>query len=344
MMESYIYKKLGEKRIKCEICNHFCTLDNGKRGICNVRKNKNGVLESLVYGKIIARGIDPIEKKPIFHLKPGSLSYSIATVGCNFKCTFCQNSDISQMPADHNGLIRGVDMAPEIIVEQAIRGKCSSIAYTYTEPAVYFEFAFDTAKIAHEKGLANIFVTNGYMSEKAIRMIAPYLDAANVDLKAFNNEFYIKECGARIEPVKENLKLMKSLGILVEVTTLLIPGLNDDPYELQAMAEFIANDLGTETPWHISRFHPCYKKTDCGITSVTALENAYKTGKQAGLKYVYTGNVPGLESENTFCHSCGKLLIKRIGYNIETFFTLDHSNAKTGVCPECGAEIYGFFH
>ncbi len=342
-METYIYEKLDGKKVKCGMCRHFCTLDNGKRGICSVRENKSGVLESLVYGKIIARGIDPIEKKPIFHLKPGSLAYSIATVGCNFKCSFCQNSDISQMPADHNGLIRGVEMSPETIVDQAIRGKCKSIAYTYTEPGIYFEFAFDIAKIAHEKGLANIFVTNGYMSSEAIKMIAPYLDAANVDLKAFNDEFYKKECGARIKPVKENLKLLKSLGILVEVTTLLIPGLNDDPGELKTMAEFIAKELGSETPWHISRFHPCYKKTDCSVTSLAALESAYKTGKQAGLRYVYTGNAPGLDSENTFCHVCGELLIKRIGYNTEIFFPLDDKNSGKAVCPGCGEQIYVSF-
>lgn len=340
-METYIYEKLDNKRVKCGICNHFCIIENGKRGICNVRENRDGILESLVYGKIIARGIDPIEKKPVFHLRPGSYAYSIATVGCNFRCSFCQNSDISQMPSAHNGIIRGVDMSPETIVKQALKGNCTSIAYTYTEPGVFFEFAFDTAKIAHEKGLANIFVTNGYMSSEVIRMIAPYLDAANVDLKSFKDGFYQKECGAKLEPVKENLKLMKTLGILVEVTTLLIPGKNDDIKELEAMADFIAEELGVDTPWHISGFHPCYKMTDCVSTPVTSLEKAYETGKKAGLKYVYTGNAPGLESENTFCYSCGKLLIKRIGYNIETFFIQDDKHPESGLCPDCGAVMYG---
>ncbi len=340
-METYIYDKLDNKRVKCGICNHFCIIDEGKRGICNVRENRGGVLESLVYGKIIARGIDPIEKKPVFHLKPGSYAYSIASVGCNFICSFCQNSDISQMPRDHEGLIRGVDMTPETIVAQAVKGKCDSIAYTYTEPSIFFEFAFDTAKIAHEKGLANIFVTNGYMSSQVIKKIAPYLDAANVDLKSFKDDFYRKECGAKIEPVKENLKLMKALGILVEVTTLLIPGKNDDTEELEAMADFIAKELGVETPWHISAFHPCYRMTKGMPTPVASLEHAYKTGKNAGLRYVYTGNAPGLESENTFCHSCGKLLIKRYAYNIETYFIRDAENSDSLVCPECGIKMYG---
>ncbi len=337
IMETSIYDKLNNNKVKCGICNHFCIVEDGQRGICNVRENRRGTLCSLVYGKIIARGIDPVEKKPIFHFKPGSSSYSIASVGCNFRCSFCQNSDISQMPTDHGGLIRGIDMSPDTIVAQAIRGECASIAYTYTEPAVYFEFAFDTAKLAHDKGLANIFVTNGYMSSKVIKMMAPYLDAANVDLKSFRNDFYQKQCRAKIEPVKENLKLLKSLGILVEVTTLLIPGLNDDAGELKAMANFIAGTLGVETPWHISGFHPCYKMTDHGPTPVTSLEDAYNTGKKAGLRYVYTGNAPGLESENTFCHSCGKLLVERVAYNVKTYFT------KNGECPDCGTELYGIF-
>lgn len=336
-MKTFIYDKLDNNRVRCGMCNHFCIIEDGRRGICNVRENRGGTLESLVYGKIIARSIDPVEKKPIFHLKPGSFSYSIASVGCNFKCAFCQNSDISQMPTDHGGLIRGVDMSPEAIVAQAVKGQCTSIAYTYTEPGIYFEFAFDTAKLAHEKGLANIFVTNGYMSSKAIQKIVPYLDAANVDLKSFKDNFYKKQCGAKISPVKENLKLMKSLGILLEVTTLLIPGLNDDAEELKAMAGFIAGSLGVETPWHISRFHPCYRMTDHGSTPVASLEDAYNIGRKAGLRYVYTGNAPGLESENTFCHSCGRLLVKRLAYNITNYFTED------GKCPDCGTRLYGIF-
>ncbi|MEA1967825.1 MAG: AmmeMemoRadiSam system radical SAM enzyme [Thermodesulfobacteriota bacterium] len=336
-MKTLIFEELDKNRVKCGICNHFCIIEDGKRGICNVRENRGGSLESLVYPKVVARSIDPVEKKPVFHLKPGSSSYSIATVGCNFKCSFCQNSDIAQMPSDHGGLIRGVDTLPEDIVKQAVRGRCESISYTYTEPTVYFELAFETAKIAKEQGLLNIFVTNGYMSSQVIKMIAPYLDAANVDLKSFNDKFYRKECKAKIEPVKENLKLMKSSGILVEVTTLLIPGLNDDPGEIRAIADFIADSLGIETPWHISRFHPCYRLTHPNPTPVASLEKAYKIGKDAGLRYVYTGNVPGLESENTFCHSCGRILVKRSIYDVENYIT-----AK-GRCPDCNTEVYGIF-
>jgi len=237
-MEAYLYKPLNEKKVKCNLCNHRCVIKNGGRGICGVRENQEGTLKTLVYGKLIASNIDPIEKKPLFHFFPGSLSYSIATVGCNFKCLFCQNADISQMPSDRNGMITGDLYTPEDVVDAAVKGNCKSIAYTYTEPTIYFEFAFDTAKLAHAKGIKNVFVTNGYMTSEALQMISPYLDAANVDLKAFNASFYKDVVKAKLEPVKETLKLMKSLGIFVEVTTLLIPGLNDDKHELEMLAEF----------------------------------------------------------------------------------------------------------
>ncbi len=336
-MKTLLFDKLHDNKVKCGMCSHFCVIEDGKCGICQVRKNIKGELFSLVYLKLIARGIDPIEKKPIFHMKPGSKSYSIATAGCNFKCSFCQNSDISQVAADRSAPIRGVDVPPEIIVQQALRGNCASIAYTYTEPTVFFELAMETAKIARQHGLLNIFITNGFMSTKLIEMMAGLVDAVNVDLKAFNEVFYKKQCKARLEPVKENLILMKSLGILVEVTTLLIPGLNDDPDEIAAMAEFIAERLGEETPWHISRFHPCYKMTTKDSTPLNSLKYAFLAGKKAGLKYVYTGNAPGLDSENTFCPGCGTLLIKRFAYNIE------NKVSSQGKCPECNTDIYGIF-
>lgn len=336
-METLFYEKLDDAKVRCRICHHQCTIDPGKRGLCNVRENRQGCLESLVYSKVVARAIDPVEKKPIFHLIPGSLSYSIATVGCNLKCAFCQNSDIAQMPSDHNGLIRGVTMTPEIIVEQAIRGRCQSISYTYTEPTVYVEFALDTARLAREQGLFNIFVTNGYMTPEVIDAAAPYLDAANVDLKAFTDTFYRKWCKARLEPVKQTLKHLKSSGVLVEITTLLIPGLNDDPDELRQMADFIAKDLGVETPWHISRFHPCYRMTDRPVTPLASLETAWKAGKAAGLRYVYTGNVPGLASENTLCHACNRVLVERVAYSVTSAITSD------GKCPDCGTRVYGIY-
>jgi pyruvate formate lyase activating enzyme len=334
-MEAYLYESLKNNEVKCNLCNHRCNIKNGRRGICGVRENRGGVLETLVYGKVIAQHIDPIEKKPLFHFLPGSLSYSIATVGCNFKCRFCQNADIAQMPSDCNGRIVGDAFTPEDVVAEAIKGDCKTIAYTYTEPTVYFEFACDTAKLATKKGIRNVFVTNGYMTEEALQMIHPFLDAANVDLKAFTEDFYKTTCKAKLVPVTETLKRMKSLGIFVEVTTLIIPGLNDDKKELENLSDFLVDALGPETPWHISRFHPTYKLTDRPPTPVETLIRAREIGIKAGLKYVYTGNVPGESGEKTFCHECDHLLIDRWGFYIRD------NRIKNGKCPECGAVVDG---
>ncbi|MBU1182400.1 MAG: AmmeMemoRadiSam system radical SAM enzyme [Proteobacteria bacterium] len=334
-MEALLYEHLKDKKVRCNLCKHNCTIEDGKRGICGVRENREGVLNTLVYGKLIARQIDPIEKKPLFHFLPGSLSYSIATAGCNFKCLFCQNADISQMPDDNKGLIMGGSCTPEDVVASAVKANCKSISYTYTEPTVYFEFARDTAILAQKKGLKNIFVTNGYMSREALGMIQPFLDAANVDLKAYNKDFYRKMCGAKLENVKETLVDMKSSGIFVEVTTLLIPGLNDDKKEIEELAMFITDSLGPETPWHISRFHPTYKLEDRPSTPLETLVSARKTGMKCGLKYVYTGNVPGEEGESTFCYNCGKMLIERIGFYVKK------NAVENGTCPHCRAHIDG---
>jgi pyruvate formate lyase activating enzyme len=303
--------------------------------LCNVRENQDGVLNTLVYGRVIASHIDPIEKKPLFHFLPGSRSYSIATVGCNFRCRFCQNADIAQLPSDHTGAILGDVCTPEEIVNAAESAGCQSISYTYTEPTVFFEFAHDTAKLAHARGIRNVFVTNGYMTAEALNMIHPYLDGANVDLKAFTQTYYKDLCGAKLKHVRETLKLMRSLGIFVEVTTLIVPGLNDDEHELEALALFINNDLGSETPWHISRFHPTYKLTDRSSTPVKTLVTARDIGLNAGLKYVYTGNVPGDTGENTFCTSCGQMVIERWGFQVRKI------RMEKGRCLQCDATIDG---
>jgi pyruvate formate lyase activating enzyme len=336
-MEALLYEKLDQEKVRCKLCSHRCVIKEGKRGICGVRENRNGRLETLVYGRLVAQHVDPIEKKPLFHVLPGSLSYSVATVGCNFKCRFCQNADIAQFPADRNGIIVGDQFKPEDVVERALRAQCKSISYTYTEPTVFFEFALDTARLAHEKGLLNVFVTNGYMTGEALDMIKPFLDAANVDLKAFNDDFYKLQCGAKRKPVMETLKRMKSIGVFVEITTLLIPGLNDAQDELEALAAFIVGDLGPETPWHISRFHPTYKLTDRPSTPVEAIHRAREIGLAAGLRSVYCGNVPGDEGENTYCHNCGLALVKRQGFRIVDNVISDSK------CPSCGVLIYGLW-
>jgi pyruvate formate lyase activating enzyme len=334
-MEAYLYEPLEDKKVKCNLCNHRCVIKDGRRGICGVRQNEDGILKTLVYGKLIARHIDPIEKKPLFHFLPGTLSYSIATVGCNFRCRFCQNADIAQMPGDQQGMIMGEAHSPSEVVDAAQRGGCRSISYTYTEPTIFFEFAYETAKLAHEQGIRNVFVTNGYMTAEALEMITPYLDAANVDLKAFSDTYYKEVCGAALRHVQVTLKLMKSRGIFLEVTTLIVPGLNDDTTELKGLAEFIARDLGIETPWHISRFHPTYKLIERPPTPVKTLIKARDIGLKAGLRYVYTGNVPGNAAENTFCYSCGEKVIERWGFQVGKL------RIKDSRCEKCGAPIDG---
>jgi len=331
MKEASWYKKLSEERVRCDLCNHHCLIDNGKRGICGARENKNGILSSLVYGKIIASNVDPIEKKPLFHFYPGSYSMSIATVGCNFKCAHCQNSDISQMPAENKRII-GQEAPPEAIVRAAEQNDCASISYTYTEPTIFMEYAVDVAKIAKDRGLKNVYVTNGYMTEEVLNDVYPYMDAANVDLKGFTEEHYQKICGARLKPVLESIKLMKKLGVWVEVTTLLIPTVNDSEDDLRGIAEFILS-IGAETPWHVSRFYPTYKMLDVPSTPVRSVVKAREIGLDVGLRYVYTGNIPGDNGESTFCYNCGKTLIQRYGYSISEI------NIKDSKCAFCDADI-----
>ena len=336
-MEALLYDKLEDRKVRCALCSHRCVISEGRRGICSVRENRGGTLNTLVYGRLIARHIDPIEKKPLFHFLPGSLSYSIATVGCNFRCRFCQNADIAQMPADSGGAIIGEQASAAEIVAAAEKGGCRSISYTYTEPTVFFEFALETATLARARGIRNVFVTNGYMTREALEMIGPWLDAANVDLKAFTPTYYQEQCGAKLEHVQETLRNMKSLGVFVEVTTLIVPGLNDTPDELKALAAFLVDDLGPDTPWHISRFHPTYRLTDRPPTPVQTLRKAREIGLAAGLRYVYTGNVPGDTGENTFCPGCGELLIERWGFRVQKLRLGD------GCCGKCGKTIDGIW-
>lgn len=328
MKEARFYQKLKDDKVRCNLCHHKCIISQGKRGICHARENNNGVLYSLVYGKLIACHVDPIEKKPLFHFFPGSKAYSIATLGCNFHCLHCQNWSISQIT--HK--IVGKEFTPEDIIQNAITNRCQSIAYTYTEPTIFFEFAYETAKVAHKKGLKNLFITNGYISTEALEEISPYIDAANIDLKSMNNQFYRNVCGAKLQPILDNIKLYYELGIWIEVTTLIIPGHNDDPRELKKIAEFIRN-IDSTIPWHVTGFHPAYKLNDIQSTHIETLRMAVEIGTQAGLEYVYQGNLR--EGENTNCPQCGKLLIKRNGFGIKV------NKIKMGLCPYCEKKIAG---
>jgi pyruvate formate lyase activating enzyme len=333
MKEAMFYDRLDEKKVRCFLCAHHCVIKEGNRGICSVRENRDGTLYSLVYGRLISMNIDPIEKKPLFHFLPGSTSFSIATVGCNFRCEHCQNNEISQYPKEHEGEIMGQPSTPEAVVEAAVRNGCESISYTYTEPTIFFEFAYDCARLAHQKGIRNVFVSNGYTGPEAAKAIAPYLDGNNIDLKG-SDEFYKKICGARLEPVKKTIRLMKELGVWVEVTTLIIPDHNDSEKDLRDIAEFLSS-IDPSIPWHVTQFYPTYRILDKPRTPVKTLRRAREIGFEAGLKYVYEGNVPGEGGENTYCPECKELLIRRFGFKI------GENTIKDGKCPKCGYAIKG---
>lgn len=336
MKEALLYKKLKGDRVHCALCAHRCVIESGKRGICAVRENREGTLYTLVYGKVVASHVDPIEKKPLFHFLPGTKSFSVATAGCNFRCEHCQNYEISQLPRERPDLvIPGREMSPEDVVEAAVRSGSESIAYTYTEPTIFFEFAFDCAKLASKRGLKNVFVSNGFMTPESARLIAPYLDADNIDLKG-GKEFYREICSARLEPVKKTIMLMKELGIWVEVTTLVIPGLNDSDEDLKEIVRFLIS-VDPGIPWHVTQFYPTYKMLDRPRTPIETLRRARRIGLEEGLRFVYEGNVPGEKGESTYCPSCGETLIERFGYSIERM------SLKDGACPECGEKIEGLW-
>jgi pyruvate formate lyase activating enzyme len=333
LKEASLYEKLEGSRVKCQLCAHNCVISAGKRGKCAVRENIDGILYTLVYGKLCSTAIDPIEKKPLFHFLPGSQTMSIATVGCNLKCLHCQNYSISQYPSYHDGNITGAIHSPIDIVRAALDNNCLSISYTYTEPTIFMEFALDSARLAHDHGLKNIFVSNGFMSAQGAKEIIPFLDANNIDLKG-DDEFYKNICKARLAPVQDTIRLMKSSGVWVEVTTLIIPGLNDSEKTLREIAGFI-HSVDTAIPWHVSSFRPTYKLTDRPATSMNTLRKAYEIGVGAGLKYVYVGNMPGLGGEDTYCPKCKTVLIKRHGFNVIS------NKVKDGKCFECGGLIEG---
>lgn len=336
MYEARFWEKSHDHSVRCNLCRFRCHIAEGKRGVCGVRQNEGGILRTLVYGRSVASNIDPIEKKPLFHLLPGSLSYSVATVGCNFRCLHCQNYQIAQWPAE-KGTIPGEAMSPDEIVARAVDSGCRSISYTYTEPTIFYEYAFDTAVLAHQAGLKNVFVTNGYTTPEALEQIAPYLDAANVDLKSFSESFYRDLTGASLDGVLATLKDYKRLGIWIEVTTLIIPNHNDDREQLQQIAEFIAIELGVETPWHVTAFYPTYKMTNEPPTPVETLAVARQIGIDAGLQFVYTGNIPGADGENTICPKCGKIVVGRHG------FRLTENSLEGGICTYCRAPLAGIW-
>lgn len=335
LKEAVLWQPADGHQVHCQLCRWQCVIADGKLGRCHVRKNIGGTLYSLVYDKLCAANADPIEKKPLFHFQPGSRSFSIATPGCNFQCVFCQNWQISQMPVLQNDL-EGSEYSPESIIEAAVQSRCRSIAYTYTEPTIFMELCAETGRLAKQKGLTNVFVSNGFMSREAIDFAKPWLNAINIDLKAFTEDYYRDLCKAKLEPVLDTIRYVaRQTDIWMEITTLVVPGKNDSDDELKAIAEFIAKEASVDVPWHVSRFYPQYKLTDNAPTGEKELLRAYEIGREAGLRYVYVGNLPGARAESTFCYSCGAMLIERCGYEIIQNVIDDYR------CPTCGAEIAG---
>jgi len=336
MKEALLYKHDIDGRVRCLLCSHSCSIANNHRGLCGVRENIDGVLYSLVYGKVVSESADPIEKKPLFHVLPNSRSYSIATVGCNFSCRHCQNASISQPGTFSADAVPGIDETPRSIVSSALASDCRSISYTYVEPTIFFEFAYDCMQLAKKEGLKNIFVSNGYMSAAATDMLVPVLDAINIDLKSYSDEFYKSICGARLQPVLDSIRRMHAAGVWVEVTTLLIPGLNDSENELRQIADFLMS-IDSAIPWHVTGFYPTYKLTNHPPTSIKDLEKARDIGIRAGLQYVYAGNRPGSGGENSRCPSCGMDVIVRHGFSIEK------NRLIQGKCPACKSPIAGIW-
>jgi pyruvate formate lyase activating enzyme len=351
--EAWFYERQPDGRVRCTLCPQDCRIADGSRGACSVRYHEAGVLYTLVYDRIVASNLEPIEKKPFFHFMPGSLAYSVATVGCNQQCTFCQNWTIAQWPRDQLPrrlagdrreapipltalayVIPGRPQSPDAIVDAALAAGASSIAYTFTEPTIYFELAYDTAVTARSHGLKNVFVTNGYISEPALRKIAPVLDAANVDLKFFREESYRRISRAGLQPILDAIRLYHALGVWVEVTTLVIPGVNDSDHELRQIAEFIRS-VGPDVPWHVSQFYPTYRMIDRPETPAATLRRAREIGLNAGLHYVYEGNIPGYGHENTSCPACRATLIERYG------FAVRENRIRNGRCPDCDTRIDG---
>jgi pyruvate formate lyase activating enzyme len=335
--EAWMSKPYKGKTVECLACSHHCKIAEGKTGICGVRKNDNGTLNLLVYGKASAINVDPMEKKPLFHFFPGTEVFSFGTVGCNFRCQFCQNWDLSHFHKTHtieDIIESGKNLSPESAIDFCKKNKIKSIAFTYNEPAIFFEYAYDTAKLAKKNGIHTTYHTNGFETREALEKILPYLDAANIDLKSFNPEFYLKICGAGIEPIKENIRWLHENKVWVEVTTLIIPNQNDSETELQSIAGFLSN-ISHDLPWHISKYFPAYKFNE-PPTPVSTLENAFNIGKKYGLNFVYIGNVFAPEKEDTYCPKCNKTVISRIGYSIRNF--LDGNK-----CPHCGQVIAGRF-
>ncbi|MBO4301560.1 MAG: AmmeMemoRadiSam system radical SAM enzyme [Desulfovibrio sp.] len=333
-MQAMLWSPNADGSVTCRLCSHRCRIRKGGKGRCGVRANVRGALMSLANEVVTAVGMDPVEKKPLYHFMPGTKIFSIGSAGCNFSCRFCQNSNISQVPA--SGMVPGRRTTPEELISLAVTNKAHSLAFTYNEPTVFFELVYETARLAREREMPSVLVTNGFMSSDCLRALSSSITAANVDLKGFTEDFYATYCGARLQPVLDNLKTIKKMGWWLEVTTLVIPGVNDREDELKALAAFIHDELGADTPWHISAFHGAYRMADYPSTPLPTLEHAWRTGREAGLHFVYIGNVQSIVGSTTFCPQCGATVLKREGFAVRVTGAL-------GECPSCGVTLPGIW-
>ncbi|MEK7085836.1 MAG: AmmeMemoRadiSam system radical SAM enzyme [Patescibacteria group bacterium] len=356
MKKAVLYEKLKNGFVRCTCCHHRCMIAPGQSGTCAVRQNIDGDLYLRVYGRAVAVNIDPIEKKPFFHFLPGSRVFSFGTVGCNFKCSFCQNWDISQAlenvrkqyaSRDKSEIMigkicaEGQDLSPKHIVDYCLEHDILTIAYTYNEPTIFAEYAADTAKLAKKHGIKNVFVSNGYESEECLKFMRGWCDAINIDIKAYSDKFYSQFCGAKLKNVLDTVKMAWAMGFWLECTTLVIPGLNDSDKELSDIAKYIAG-ISVEIPWHTTAFHPFYKMNDRDSTPASTLLRAHEIGKKAGLKFVYSGNIPGVDNEDTVCPKCGEVLIQRYGMScLKNIIKVDKKGS--GSCPKCNEKIYGIW-
>ena len=335
LKEALYYDKLDNKTVHCHICPRNCIIPDGKRGFCGVRENRGGILYALSYGRLVAAHLDPIEKKPLFHFLPGSSVFSIATAGCNLRCKFCQNWEISQRKPDE---VEYSYLEPQDLIKKVKESGSSVIAYTYTEPTIFYEYMLDTAKLAKKEGIRNIMHSCGYINEKPLRELAKYLDAVNIDLKGFSEDYYAKIAEGSLGPVLNALKILREEGVHIEITNLVLPGYNDDPTMITRMCLWIKDNLGLQTPLHFSRFFPMYKLLSLNPTPVSTLEKARQIALDCGLKYVYIGNVAGNPAENTYCPRCKKAVVRRSGY------TILEINLKDGKCKFCGEKIEGIWN
>jgi pyruvate formate lyase activating enzyme len=330
--EVMFYKRLEDLKIECGICPKKCRIADLERGYCGNKENRAGTYYSLVYSQPCAVHVDPIEKKPLFHYLPSTMAFSIATAGCNFECRFCQNWRIAQYRPEQ---IESVKFTPDEIVSQCIKKNCSTIAYTYTEPVVFYDYMFDCARKGRPKGIGSVMISNGFINEAPLKKLCKQLTGVKIDLKAFTDKFYREYCSGELEPVLHTLKTLKEIGTWFEIVVLIIPTLNDSPGEIKRMCEWIVGNLGNDVPLHFSRFHPMYKIKNLPPTPLKTLESCHAIAKATGLHHVYIGNIPGHPAENTYCPGCNKIVIRRISYSIL------ENRIKEGKCPDCGTPIPG---